>query len=55
MDQINTCGESNWYYDATSFLDSAEIPFGCFCQFTNGFDNTIQVIGNNPYIFVARI
>ena len=55
MDQINTCGESNWYYDATSFLDSAEIPFGCFCPFTNGFDNTIQVIGSNPYIFVARI
>ena len=56
MDQDNTCGQSDWYYSATSFGDALRQPFdGCFCPNTNGFSGSIQTIGTNPYIFVAQV
>ena len=56
MDQNNTCGQSDWYYSATSFNNALRRPFdGCFCPNTNGFSGSIQLIGTNPYIFVAQI
>jgi len=56
MDQINTCGQSDWYYNATSFNQSARRPFdGCFCPNTNGFISQQSSIGTNPYIFVAQV
>jgi hypothetical protein len=55
MDQDNTCNQSDWYYSATSFNDALRRPFdGCFCPNTNGFSGQIQLIGTNPYIFVAQ-
>ena len=56
MFQNTQCSNNtDWYYDATSFFDSAEYPLGCLCsgQFSNSFLTQIQTIGTNPYIFVA--
>ena len=56
MLQNTSCSNNtDWYYDATSFFDSVEYPLGCLCggQFTNPFLTQLQVIGTNPYIFVA--
>jgi len=56
MFQNTTCSNNtDWYYDATSFFDSAEYPLGCLCggQFSNPFLTQLQTIGTNPYVFVA--
>ncbi len=54
MDQDNTCNVTDWYFNATSFSQSARRPFdGCFCPNTNGFITQTGTITSNPYIFVA--
>ena len=56
MLQNTQCSNNtDWYYDATSFFDSAEYPLLCLCDgsFQNPFLTQIQTIGTNPYIFVA--
>ena len=56
MFQNTTCSNNtDWYYDATNFFDSAEYPLGCLCggQFSNSFLTQLQTIGTNPYVFVA--
>ena len=56
MDQINTCNQSDWYYDATSLGDAIRIPFdNCFCPNTNPFEFFNGTITSWPYTFVAQI
>ncbi len=56
MDQINTCNQSDWYYDATNLQDAIRIPFdNCYCSNTNGFEFFNGTITSWPYTFVAQI
>ena len=55
MDQDNTCGATEWYYDATSIYDALDRPFlYCYCLASSPFYTQTQTISTNPYIFVAQ-
>ncbi len=54
MDQDNTCDNTNWFYSTNSF-DALRAPFDlCFCNGTNDFEISGNLVTSWPYIFVAQ-